>query len=227
MDSTIFPGRPFGISSLSAVASTGEEDHSHCGPECSRHQVVRAPQQQEEYKKTYHMYNGWDEMAKEVATAVPQQDGSVLQVFPEKRSFASLIAWRSTFPIAWETRIYLSSELAALYGGQRMMAMAPLSVEDVEEDEEAPAYDQVGDYKVGAAGDYQEDDDYDAIDGGFADDERRVNGYVADEFEDEEEASPIIDLALAAVRRSADEMGFELVSKVKMAIIRDLLKTLA
>jgi hypothetical protein len=246
MDSSIFAGMPFGIpsmaaaeqrtaSSLYAVASTGEEDHSRCGPECSLHQVVRAPQKA--YNKKWRMYDGWDEMAKRVSTAVPLKDGSILQVFPEKRWFASLIAWRATFPIAWETRIHLSSELAALYGGQREMAMAPLALEDMEEDE-APAYDQIGDYKVGPAGDYEEDD-YDAIDGGYADDERRVNGYVADEFEDEDASpspSPVEAVAaacaapeepLAAVRRSADEMGFELVSKVQMAIIRDLLKELA
>ena len=246
MDSSIFAGMPFGIPSLSAtgytreavsslyaVASTGEEDHSRCGPECSLHQVVRsAPQKQQPqkqpqkaYKKKWRMYDGWDEMAKRVSTAVPLKDGSILQVFPEKRWFAGLITWRSTFPHAWETRISLSSELAALYGGQREMAMAPLSVEDMAEDETAPAYDQIGDSKIGPAGDLEEDD-YDALDGGYGDDERRVNGYVADtwdEDEKEEEAAP----TLAAVRRSADEMGFELVSKVQMAIIRDLLKTLA
>ena len=125
-------------SSLYAVASTGEEDHRRCGPECSLNQVVRASKKQplKAYKKTWRMYDGWDEMAKRVSTAVPLKDGSILQVFPEKRWFAGLIAWRSTFPHAWETRIYLSSELAALYGGKREMAMAPLSVEDVEEDDD-------------------------------------------------------------------------------------------
>ena len=209
-------------SSLYAVASTGEEDHSRCGSECSLNQVERASKKQPKaYKKTFRMYDGWDETAKRVSTAVVlSEDGSILQVFPEKRWFASLIAWRSTFPHAWETRIHLSSELAALYGGKRELAMAPLSVEDVAEDEEAPAYDQIGDYKVGAAGDLEEDDGH-PDDGSYDDDERRENGYDADEGVDEG-VEP-----LAVIRRAAAEMGFELVSKVQMAIIRDLLKELA
>jgi hypothetical protein len=221
------------MSSLSATASVAE-DHSLCGPECSLHQVVRsAPKQPQPkayntkwpYNKKWRMYDGWDEMAKRVSTAVPLKDGSILQVFPEKRWFAGLIAWRSTFPIAWETRIHLSSELAALYGGKREMAMAPLSVEDMVEDEEAPAYDQVGYYKIGAAGDYQEDEEAPAYD--------QVGYYkigaAGDYQEDEEDADADADAeSFAAICRTLDKMGYARpLTKVQMAIIRDTLQSSA
>jgi hypothetical protein len=58
-------------------------------------------------KQTYRIYDNTTNRADiwpRVSTAVSLQDGSVLQVFPERRTFATLNDWRRTYPVVWVTR---------------------------------------------------------------------------------------------------------------------------
>jgi hypothetical protein len=206
------------MSSLAATASVAE-DHSRCGPECSL--TGLRPWQMDYVKPSFRIYDGCTDTAKRVSTAVPLKDGSVLQVFPEKRWFATLDAWRGSYPVAWETRRTLSyaertvdvGHGPVLYNGKKEGVMAPLALEE------------------------EEEEDADAIDGGYADDERRVNGYVADDFEDmtdeqRYEAPSPADAAAAAAEsfeaicRALDQMGYARpLTKVQMAIMRDALQS--
>jgi hypothetical protein len=211
------------MASLAATASVAE-DHSLCGPECSL--VGLLPWQMDYVKPSFRIYDGCTDTAKRVSTAVPLKDGAVLQVYPEKRHFATLDDWRGSYPVAWETRRTLSyaertvdvGHGPVLYNGKKEGVMAPLALEEDEEE------------------------DADAIDGGYADDERRVNGYVTETWEDDEdltdeqrsEAPSATDAAaaaaesFAAICRALDQMGYAPpLTKVQMAIIRDALQSSA
>lgn len=53
---------------------------------------------------TYRIYTSADKTAERVATAATLMGGSIYQVFPEKRNFASLDEWRRAYPAAYQTR---------------------------------------------------------------------------------------------------------------------------
>jgi hypothetical protein len=95
---------------MAALAPTASvaEDHSLCGAECSlNHSLSAAP---EKYiKTTYRIYENEDEDCPRESTGVTLRDGSFLQVFPEKLHFASLTAWRLSYPLFWDTRRELST----------------------------------------------------------------------------------------------------------------------
>ena len=59
-------------------------------------------------KKTYRIYTGEEEDCPKKSTGVTLKDGTFLQVAPEKRHFASLDAWRRSYPLHWDARRELS-----------------------------------------------------------------------------------------------------------------------
>lgn len=59
-------------------------------------------------KKTYRIYTDEDDDLPRQSTGVTLKDGTFLQLFPEKRHFASLTAWRLSYPLGWDTRRELS-----------------------------------------------------------------------------------------------------------------------
>jgi hypothetical protein len=123
------------MSSLAATASVAE-DHRRCGPECSL--VGLLPWQMDFVKPSFRIYDGCTDTAKRVSTAVPLKDGAVLQVYPEKRHFATLDDWRRCYPVAWETRRTLThaerttdvGHGPVLYNGKKEGVMAPLALEE-------------------------------------------------------------------------------------------------
>jgi hypothetical protein len=59
-------------------------------------------------KKTYRIYTDEDDDLPRQSTGVTLKDGTFLQVYPEKVHFASLTAWRLSYPLHWDTRRELS-----------------------------------------------------------------------------------------------------------------------
>jgi hypothetical protein len=132
------------MASLAATASVAE-DHSRCGAECSLKGL--AQWQMDYVKPSFRIYDTTtSKVERRVSTAVPLKDGTVLQVFPEKRHFATLEDWRRSYPLAWETRRPRTfAERTVDVGGiirytdEREMPLATLVLEVEEEVAASPA----------------------------------------------------------------------------------------